>query len=144
MVGFIFDWRIQAVFTKMTLQEKADRIFSTFIRVSYADFQGYVHCFTCEECLHWKQAQCGHWLRRWFGATRYHEDNCRPQCQECNEFRGGMEEAFEEALRSDIGDERVDALIALSKKHDQYTDDDYREIIKTYGLILKEKYHILI
>ena len=59
-------------------------------------------------------------------ATRFHEDNCRPQCWECNCTLGGQENIFEEELRDEIGDERVDAVLELSKK---YSGEDHQHYV---------------
>lgn len=127
----------------MNLQDRADRIFSKFVRISAADHAGYVECFTCLTRMPWQEAQNGHWKRRGLGATRFHLDNTRPQCVACNEYRHGMPEAFEEGLRNDLGDERVDALVELSKTEAQFRDEDYREVIDMYGSILKKEYGIV-
>lgn len=118
-------------------QEAADRAFSLYIRLSYADFQGFVRCYTCEAILPWQEAECGHFVSRGHLATRYDEQNCRPQCRSCNEYRGGMLESFEEHLRFDLGDDAVDALVARSKT---VARPDYGAIADKYRLLLKEKY----
>ena len=127
----------------MKLQEKFDQVFSIFIRVSRADHEGYVSCYTCELRLPWRESQCGHWIRRGHSAVRYDERNCRPQCQDCNEHRGGMEESFEEHLRDDLGDYEVDILVETGKQIQQYTDSDYvalireyRDKVKLYGIFI--------
>ncbi len=96
---------------------KLDAEFSIYVRASRADFQGFVTCYTCPARYHWKAMQCGHFRKRADFATRFHEDNCRPQCANCNETLGGNLEVFEEELRDEIGDERVDNLIELSKSY---------------------------
>lgn len=118
--------------------DRADRVFSVFIRVSYADFDGYASCFTCGARMLWQELQCGHWIPRGNGATRFHEDNCRPQCSNCNEHRGGLPVAFEEGLRTDLGDEKVDALLAIASGR-----VDELAVINKYRSILREKYAIV-
>lgn len=125
--------------TMADLREQLDRVFSVFIRISYADWQGYVSCYTCGRRLPWQEAQCGHFIRRGHSSVRFHEDNCRPQCIDCNEYRGGMEDSFEEHLRDDLGDEAVDLLIALGRTEKQFTDDEYRDKIHYYRSKIKEK-----
>lgn len=126
-----------------TLEETLDRIFSVFIRITYADPQGYVRCYTCEQILPWQESQCGHFIPRGNDATRYDEDNCRPQCSFCNEHRNGMPESFEEHLRDDLGDEAVDALLAKGRTTYQFTDDAYRRLIQYYKVGVKAKGVIL-
>lgn len=96
---------------------KLDTAFSIFVRASRADFQGFVSCYTCPARLQWKQMQCGHFQKRGDLKTRFHEDNVRPQCPTCNMELGGQPDIFEEELRDEIGDERVDEVIRLSKEY---------------------------
>lgn len=121
----------------MNLREKADQLHSLVTRVLHADFSGYCECYTCSIYKLWREMDCGHWIRRGHSAVRYHAMNTKPQCQECNRYRNGEPEAFEERLRIEYGDEAIDELLELSKGIKQYTDDDYKEMIKTYRQILK-------
>ncbi len=76
------------------LKKKFDAIFSQFIRRKYADENGMVKCYTCTTIKHWKEIQNGHWIPRNNLATRFSEDNCRPQCVGCNMFQKGMPDVF--------------------------------------------------
>ena len=66
------------------LIDDLDFVFSRYIRLKYADENGYVKCFTCPEFLFWKEIENGHYVSRSNQATRFLEDNCRPQCGFCN------------------------------------------------------------
>ena len=116
----------------MTLAEKLDREISINVRLKYADFQGYVRCYTCGEIAHWKGMLCGHFRLRANYTTRYDERNLRPQCPTCNMEKGGQEDIFEEELRDELGDEEVDELIALSKEIADVTDEWLVEKIDYY------------
>lgn len=116
----------------MTPEQQLDRVFSLYIRLKYADFRGYAPCFTCDERLPWQELQAGHFIRRQHSSVRFHEDNVRPQCRSCNEFRDGMEHSFEERLRDELGDEEVDDLIELGRREEQYTEAWYRERTRYY------------
>ena len=114
------------------MRERLDRIFSVFVRVSRADHAGFVYCYTCGFILQWQEAQCGHFIRRAHSAVRFDEANCRPQCSTCNEFKNGMEQAFEENLRDDLGNVAVDTLIARGRTEKHYSDEEYKHLITTY------------
>ncbi len=123
----------------LSLREKLDVVFSKYIRSFYADWQGYVSCYTCEKRLYWKEAQCGHFIKRGHSSVRFDEENARPQCNFCNVIRGGEEKSFEEHLRDDLGDKRVDLLINRGKGLKSYSDSEYRDKIKLYtGKILEK------
>lgn len=77
-----------------SLKKKLDKVFSKYIRQKYADKNGMVKCYTCSTVKHWKEIQNGHWIPRNNLATRFSEDNCRPQCVACNLFQKGMPDVF--------------------------------------------------
>ena len=81
--------------TQAQLKKELDAVFSKFIRQHYADgVTGMVKCYTCSVYKHWKEIQNGHWIPRNILATRFSEDNCRPQCVACNMFQKGMPDVF--------------------------------------------------
>jgi hypothetical protein len=75
-------------------KKELDRIFSLHIRNKYADDNGYVKCFTCNVIKPIKEMQNGHWIPRNNLATRFSEENCRPQCVSCNMFNKGRPDVF--------------------------------------------------
>jgi hypothetical protein len=75
-------------------KKELDRIFSLHIRNKYADDNGYVKCFTCNVIKPIKEMQNGHWIPRNNLATRFSEENCRPQCVGCNMFNKGRPDVF--------------------------------------------------
>ena len=105
----------------MTKREILDREFSIYIRKSKANYTGYLSCYTCGLRLHWKEAQCGHFIRRGNSVTRFNTINCKPQCRVCNEIKNGMPESFEENLREDYGDETIDNLVSSMVNLKSYT-----------------------
>lgn len=112
--------------------EALDREFSIYMRVSRANFQGFLVCFTCPAVIHWKEAQNSHFRLRANQLTRFHEDNCRPACRACNMDYNGRPDVFEEELRDEIGDEAVEDIIALSKQIADYDDKWYEDKLKYY------------
>lgn len=85
-----------------TLIDDLDRVFSRYIRIKYADESGYVSCFTCDyPPMHFTRIQCGHFIPRTHLATRWMEDNCRPQNVHCNCDLYGNLEVFKERLEAE-------------------------------------------
>ena len=111
------------------LKHELDAIFSKYIRAKYPKV-----CFTCGKK---GTLQCGHFVARSYLSTRFDEDNCRPQCVGCNIFGGGKPLDFEENLRSELGNKRVDAL--KKKRHEItiLTPNWYEERIVMYKELLK-------
>lgn len=74
---------------RATLLKKADMLFSKVVRLRHANAHGYVACYTCGDVYYWRDGlriNCGHYVSRKHHATRYDEDNTRPQCVACNKY----------------------------------------------------------
>ena|SRR3990167_6419 len=119
------------------LEQKLDGIFSLRVRLESADFSGYVSCITCLTRLKWNEVDCGHWQRRGHHGTRWERDNAATQCSTCNRERGGVMDAFEEALIDDLGEERVEEIKELAAKPAYFSDEELKEKIKENKSILK-------
>mgnify|MGYP003110331215 FL=1 len=120
------------------LKKELDKWFSLYIRWYYADDTGYVECYTCGVQKPVKEMQCGHFQSRRHHATRFDENNCRPQCVKCNMFSQGEQYLFGERLKSDLGEDAVDDLIRLTKSTMKWSVTEYEEAIQTYKKLVKE------
>lgn len=83
--------------------------------------------------------QNGHWIPRNILATRFDEENCRPQCVGCNMFQGGKPDVFAVNLIN----EGVD-IVKLQQKRYQVMKVDviwYANQIEKYQKLLKELEH---
>lgn len=89
-------------------KKELDRLFSLYVRGKYKK-----ECYTCG---YQGKLQCGHFVSRMYLATRWDEDNCRPQCQMCNLWGKGMTLEFEERLITELGIERVQQMKDLRKQ----------------------------
>ena len=118
------------------LKKKLDKVFSEWIRRSFANINGDVICYTFGKVLPWKQAHCGHFISRSYLATRFDPDNCRPQCIGCNLFGNGKPLDFEENLVREIGKKKVEAL--KQKRHQITKDYPYVSEIERYQRLLIE------
>ena len=120
---------------RSTIVKKLDKIFSIWIRSKDADHNGQVDCYTCGVSKDWKyEIDAGHFQSRGKYATRWNEDNVKPQCKRCNGFRGG--EQYQFALR--LGTDLADELVLLSNQLARFTNDELLEKIKYYTKLVKE------
>lgn len=74
--------------------KELDKAFSRYIRLRASNLDGYCECYTCGRSYELKKMQCGHFMSRARYATRWHEDNCRPQCYGCNVMQQGRQYDF--------------------------------------------------
>jgi hypothetical protein len=114
------------------LKKEFDSVFSKYVRLVHADNDGYVSCYTCSKLLHWKKIQNGHFVSRQYLATRWEEDNCRPQCVGCNVFGNGQLLDYEERLKKELGSDRVEELKQLRHQITKLDRQWYEEQIAYY------------
>ena len=114
--------------TRSKIVKKLDIIFSQYIRLKYADKRGMVKCWTCGREYFWKNIQNGHFQSRRSYATRWEEDNCRPQCLKCNMFDQGRQ--YEFGLK--LGEELAQEMHIKSKQIVKFTSDELIEKIDHY------------
>lgn len=118
--------------SRKTLVNKADKVFSEYIRRRYADDNGMTECFTCGKKDHWKKLQCGHFQSRKHYATRWNEDNCQVQCAGCNVFRYGEQYTFGRNLDIYVREGLAEELNILSNKIVKYDNHDLMSLIEYY------------
>lgn len=107
------------------LKQETDRLHSLFIRGKYPKV-----CYTCKRVG--LVLQCGHFISRLYLATRWEEDNTRPQCVGCNIWGKGKPLDFEENLKAELGSERVEEMKASRKILIKPTRAFYQEKIAYY------------
>lgn len=130
-----------------SLKKKLDEVFSLYIRLKYADSNGLVKCFTCGTYKPYKGGgtigiQNGHYWSRKDNAVRFDEDNCRPQCYQCNVLKKGNYPIFAVRLMNDIGIDKFNLLEVKKNSTHKITAFEYEYMIKKYTdlvNILKEK-----
>lgn len=100
-----------------TLQDKADKAMSLYIRQKYADSDGYVKCVSCGKVDNWQNMDCGHFVPKSRGASiRYVEENCHPECQGCNRFDEGHLINYTRYMIDMYGNDKIDELKQEARK----------------------------
>jgi hypothetical protein len=123
---------------RSTLVKKLDKIFSIWVRSKDADHAGMVDCFTCGVTKNWKyEIDAGHFQSRGKYATRWDEQNVKPQCKRCNGFRGGEQYRFAKNLDTLYGDGTAEWLEFESNQSARFTNDELLVKIKHYTELVK-------
>ena len=114
------------------LKKNLDTIFSTYIRLKYADEDLNVKCFTCDKVYHYKKIQNGHFYSRSILSLRWDEQNCRPQCYGCNIARSGNYIEYYKRLEKEIGKGGMEYLEYKRHQIKKMGKLDYQIYIDTY------------
>jgi len=120
------------------LLKLADASFSRFVRLSNADANGIVECFTCGHKNHYKKMQNGHYISRFYKKYRFSEKNCRVQCSMCNMWKSGDLPTFRQKLLKEIGETELLSMESDYKELFKLTPEYLTEIISKYTTLLKE------
>ena len=115
--------------TTAQLKKELDRVFSLYIRKIHPH-----QCYTCGKTE--GPMQCGHFVSRQYLATRWSEDNCRPQCWGCNGFGNGKLLDFEEKLKSELGGNYVEVMKATRHQTLKLDRHWYLEKIAHYKALI--------
>lgn len=113
------------------LIEDADTIFSRYIRLKYSNENGMVKCYTCDSLVHWAMLDCGHFVKRAHLYTRWGENNCRPQCKNCNQFLNGNVVEYRERMEKE-NQGSTELLLDSCKLVYKPTREEIRQIISEY------------
>lgn len=125
--------------TRSQLVKKLDKVFSEWLRRSYADEDGNVSCYTCGEVMNWKYIQNGHFFTRGRQNTRWLSENCRPQDYRCNVALKGNYIIYTRKMLAELGEQRFDDMEKLSKSKDKIPTVQLVEMIKRYTELIKEQ-----
>ena len=117
----------------------ADLYFSRYIRLKHSS-EGLCSCYTCGSIKDIKDVDNGHYLKREHKATRFHENNCRPQCKTCNgdTKHNGKQIEFRENLVNEIGIDVVEQIEALGRSTIKANGYFYRQIADEYRIKVNE------
>lgn len=116
----------------------ADKWFSEFIRMRYADYRGYVECFTCGKIGFWRHFDCGHYVKRQFQSLRFNEINCQVQCKYCNHYLQGNDAKFRANLINLYGEQKILHLECTKKTITKLTEYKLQAITDYYKEQVKE------
>ena len=84
------------------LKAKVWKEFSRYIRLRDS-VNGYGNCITCEELLHYREANAGHYIHGNTKPTYFDERNVHSQCPRCNLFLSGALDKYALFLEKTYG-----------------------------------------
>lgn len=110
------------------LIQKADRVFSKYIRMRDSE-DGFFVCCSCGQRKPFEQADAGHFINRRWMALRYDERNVHAQCRSCNRFDEGNMIGYTRFMLKTYGEDIVDLLESVKKPY-KWTDGELEILIK--------------
>lgn len=122
--------------TVSKLMKEADILMSRSVRLTHADENGMVKCYTCPYVAHYKKMQNGHYISRFYKKYRFAEKNTRPQCSMCNLWKSGDTATFRINLVKELGVEPIEAMESDYKELFRLTADFLEERIANYKALI--------
>ena len=118
--------------TRSKIIQKADSVFSTFIRLRDSDRHGIVTCPLCWAKLPRKKAQNMHIITRACWLYRYDEINCHAWCMRCNVILNWNYIIYTRYMQNAYWINTVDDMIKKSKMVWKLSTPEIQEIIEEY------------
>ena len=118
--------------TRSKIIQKADSVFSTFIRLRDSDRHGIVTCPLCWAKLPRKKAQNMHFITRACWLYRYDEINCHAWCMRCNVILNWNYIIYTRYMQNAYWINTVDDMIKKSKMVWKLSTPEIQEIIEEY------------
>jgi len=119
--------------TRGKLVKELDAVYSQYIRNKYAK-DGIVQCVTCGTRKPINEMQNGHYVGRGKYSTRWLDDNCHPQCMQCNVFLKGNYPKYSEYIIKTYGSSKIAELNKLGDTIAKITTAEIEELIEKYKL----------
>lgn len=114
-------------------KKETDGVFSKYIRLKYADPDGFVSCITCGLRKRYKDGmQAGHYVTRTCNQLRYSEKNVYPQCIGCNLFKEGVKDTYALFLIDNFTVKRLRWLAKEKQKTRQFTVSELEEMWREF------------
>ena len=131
--------------TRKNVVKTLDRVFSTYIRLRDCYLTTKTMdkgiCVTCGKLLDFKEAHCGHFVKRGTMNLRWDERNAHLQCPGCNTFREGEQAKHLLAIEKMYGREVLDELMQLDRDwkagNAKVGTGELRELLDYWKLKLK-------
>ena len=110
---------------------------SKFVRLSAADWKGYVACVTCGIVKHWKEMQAGHFNPGRTNSIIFDVRGIHPQCYQCNVGKKGNPREYDAYMRKTYGDEIVKELDQNRHKVEIFDMPQLLALVGEYRLKVK-------
>lgn len=128
---------------KINRRDLADRVFSEYVRLFYADEYGYVRCFTSWVRLFRTVAQCWHYRSRDCLKYRFDIRNCHPQSQLDNVTLKWNYRNYHKNMVAEYGEE-LEEKLRNDKELVDYNQARYEaNILNRYKFIQQKKANLI-
>lgn len=119
------------------LKKELDKWFSLYVRLKDSDDYGMVNCYTSGRSYYYKQIHAGHFISRRHLATRWCDQNVKPQSAADNLFGQGEQFKFGNQLDSEYGIGTAKELQIKARQSCKISRSEYEEKISYYKEIVK-------
>ena len=100
---------------------------SIYTRRRYADWRGFVTCFTCPKYAPWQEFDAGHFKH---GRLDFDKRAINQQCTGCNRFWHGRLDVYAQNLVKQYGPTILNELDRAAQQEKPRTVTDYERIIQ--------------
>lgn len=124
---------------RKSLINALDKVFSEIVRKRAANDKGIAYCYTCGKQDHWKNMDCGHFMKRGYYPTRWDLANARSQCRTCNRYLNGNYEVYRKKMIKELGQDKVDELERKAKSGQKMSIGELESLLETLEMEISHK-----
>lgn len=129
---------------KVNWKDLADRVFSDYVRLFYADDYWYVRCFTSWVRMLRNESENWHYRSRDYLKYRFDIRNCHPQCHRDNVILNWNYRDYHKNMIAEYGEE-VEEKLWNDKELVDYDQERYEtHILEWYAYIQRKKAQLII
>lgn len=128
---------------KVNWRDLADRVFSDYVRLFYADEYWYVRCFTSRVRLKRNESECWHYRSRDYLKYRFDIRNCHPQSHKDNVILHWNYRDYHKNMILEYWEE-LESLLWNDKELVDYNQERYEtHILERYDFICTKKAQLI-
>ncbi len=128
---------------KVSWRDLADRVFSDYVRLFYADDYWYVRCFTSWVRLPRYESECWHYRSRDYLKYRFEILNCHPQTHHDNVHLKGNYRNYHKNMVAEYGEEVEEKLWNDKELVDRWQARYEANILNRYKFIQQKKANLI-
>jgi len=121
--------------TRQAIKQRVEKKFRLWYRLSQADENGNVKCYTCGRTHNYKKVDAGHYIHRKLGLD---ERNYKIQCGYCNQHLSGNMAVYTQNLIRDYGIKWVEKLEKDAEEYIRYEVSYMLEVEKELNKKIKD------
>lgn len=125
--------------SRTVLLRSLQTVVNLYCRLRDCNGEDGTSCISCKKWFPFEKGDGGHFIAQGSSSyLRFDERNINFQCHRCNRFLHGNTHNYYVGMVSKYGQDTVDELMSLQYETKKWTEDEIKELRKTYNQKIKD------